>query len=380
MTPTPAVAARHIGRALMMLALGALGAAVPGRVRAQTPPPRAALPPEEGFLVPVDSSGLRVYLRHQAPSPRSRRSDLAPVLFVHGATFPSGLAAAFRFDGVSWMDHLAERGFDVWALDFLGYGKSDRYPEMREPASAHPPLGRADVTARQVAAAVEFVASRSGRLAVGSPGGSVRVSLLAHSWGTIPAGRYAGEHPERVARLVLFGPVARRDGPRDARVAEPAYVFVTAEEQRARFEGYVPDGADAVLEPHHIDVWGPAYLASDGSSATRTPPSVQVPNGPAADIHAAWHGALPYDPARITAPTLIVRGEWETITTDAEARWLYDALVRAPLKRDVKISRGTHVMHLERSRYQLYAEVAAFLSAGDLPPQARPGARSEAGR
>lgn len=106
-----------------------------------------------------------------------------------------------------------------------------------------------------------------------------------------------------------------------------------------------------------------AYLASDPSSGSRDPASVLVPNGPSADIDDAWSGHLPYDPARITAPTLIVRGAWETVTTDADARWLYDALRSAPLKRDVKIDRGTHVMHLEASRRQLYREVAAFLTA-----------------
>jgi pimeloyl-ACP methyl ester carboxylesterase len=299
------------------------------------------------------------------------------VLFIHGASFPSGLAAAFRFDGVSWMSDLAARGYDVWALDFLGYGKADRYPEMREPALAHPPLGRAPEAARQIAAAVEFIVSR--QVSRHASADLVRVSLVAHSWGTIPAGRYAGEHPGRVERLVLFGPVAPRDGSPPSGVS-PAYEFVTEEEQRARFASYVPDGEAAVLEPRHFAVWGPAYMATDPASTTRTPASVQVPSGPGADVDAAWSGQLPYDPGKITVPTLIVRGEWEKVTTDADARWLYDALTRAPLKRDVKISRGTHVMHLEQSRYQLYREVATFLAGGDVRPSPLSGARSEAGR
>lgn len=313
---------------------------------------------DELVRVPVAASQLRVLVRHRAPTGHGPGEMRAPVLFVHGATFPTALAAAFRFDGVSWMDDLAARGFDVWALDFLGYGGADRYPEMREPASANPPLGRAPAAAEQIAAAVAFVAGRTG---------APRVSIVAHSWGTIPAGRYAGEHPERVERLVLFGPVARRDGPPDTSAA-PAYWYVTEEAQRARFTGYVPAGERPVLDPRHLAVWGPAYLASDQASGTRTPASVQVPNGPAADIHQAWSGRLPYDPARITAPTLIVRGEWDGVTSDADARWLYDALRGAPLKRDVKISRGTHVMHLEESRHQLYREVGTFLAGDDVPP------------
>lgn len=52
------------------------------------------------------------------------------VLFIHGASFPSELASGFKIGGASWMDHLTNAGYDVFALDFLGYGKSDRYDYM----------------------------------------------------------------------------------------------------------------------------------------------------------------------------------------------------------------------------------------------------------
>lgn len=331
-------------------------------------PDAGTLPAEEVHFVPLDAGGLRIHLRHQRPAGSVACPATSPVLFVHGATFPSALAAAFRFDGVSWMTALASRGFDVWALDFLGYGEADRYPEMREPAMANPPLGRAPEAARQIAAAAAFIASRSASC---RPSDSAKLSIVAHSWGTIAAGRYTADHPGRVDRLVLFGPVSRRAGDADTS-AIPAWQEVTADEQAARFTGYVPAGEPPVFDSRHLSAWGPAYLASDPTSGDRSPPSVRVPNGPIADLVAAWSGRLPYDPARITVPTLIVRGEWETITTDADARWLYDALVRAPVRRDVKIGRATHVMHLETSRRELYAETALFL-AGDA--EARPVTR-----
>lgn len=53
--------------------------------------------------------------------------------------------------------------------------------------------------------------------------------------------------------------------------------------------------------------------------------------------------------------------------TDQDARWLFDALVASPIRRDVKIS-ATHLMHFERSRYALYREAEAFLLAGDAAP------------
>ncbi len=312
---------------------------------------------EQQFHVPVDSTGLRIFLRHLPAARTDANHNRAPVLFIHGSSFPSALAAAFKFDGTSWMDDLSRSGFDVWALDFLGYGGSDRYPEMRDPPFAHPPLGRADQAARQIAAAVAFITAHQR---------TTRVSLIAHSWGTIPAGLYAGTHPQRIDRLVQFGPVARREQTRDTSKI-PAYDFVTEEAQRSRFYGYVPKGELPVLDARHFAVWGPAYMATDSMSRTRTPASVAVPSGPDADIQDAWSGELRYDPGAITAPVLIVRGEWDKVTRDADADWLYNALTHSPLKRDVKISRATHVMHLEASRYQLYREVATFLSGGDVP-------------
>src|SRR5665213_690502 len=67
-----------------------------------------------------------------------------PVLYVHGATFPSACSISFKFGGVSWADELNRAGFAAWSLDFAGYGRSARYPEMA--ADAPPPgepLGRA---------------------------------------------------------------------------------------------------------------------------------------------------------------------------------------------------------------------------------------------
>ena len=74
---------------------------------------------------------------------------------------------------------------------------------------------------------------------------------------------------------------------------------------------------------------------------------------------------MAYDPERVRAPVAIIRGEWDAFCTDADARWLFDALASSPNKRDIKISRGTHLMHLETMRGALYRESIAFLAGGD---------------
>ena len=127
----------------------------------------------------------------------------------------------------------------------------------------------------------------------------------------------------------------------------------------------VPANQAAVLSKRHFDEWGPLYLDTDLESRTRSPESVKIPNGPTQEIAEAFAGHLAYDPASIQAPVAIIRGEWDSLVTDEDAQWLFEALKNARIKRDVKISRGTHLMHLEQSRFALYGEAQTFLDGRD---------------
>jgi pimeloyl-ACP methyl ester carboxylesterase len=273
------------------------------------------------------------------------------VLYVHGATFPSASSIFYRIAGTSWGDDLAARGFDVWAFDFAGYGGSDRPAAMAALAGA--PVGRADDAARQIERVVRHVTASRG-------GG--RVMLLAHSWGTLPAIRFAGAHPELVERLVLFGPVAQRDGKAAATTEAPA-LQVSAEDQWRSFQAGLPAGEASPIAPAIFEDWVRDYLASDKTAADRRPASVRVPSGPQADFNDAWAGRLPVDPSRVRAPTLIVRGAWDPITQDRDAAWLVAALRNVPGgARDAVLPRGAHRMHLEINRQALFDVVAGFLA------------------
>jgi pimeloyl-ACP methyl ester carboxylesterase len=109
---------------------------------------------EQTALIDSGRDGLRLLLRGLRATASARRGV---VLYLHGATFPSALSVAYRFDGVSWRDALCSAGFDVWALDFLGFGGSDRYPEMEADANANAPLGLAADVVGQVEAAAQFI-------------------------------------------------------------------------------------------------------------------------------------------------------------------------------------------------------------------------------
>jgi pimeloyl-ACP methyl ester carboxylesterase len=309
-------------------------------------------PAEEHVRIASPHAGLSLFLRHQKPARPTGRV----ALYVHGGTFPSALSIGYRFDGRSWADGLAEAGFDIWGLDFHGFGRlSDAYPAMDEPADANPPLGRAEDAAGQLESAMRFICGRHG---------IARLSLIAHSWGSIVAGQVAGRYPELVDRMVLFGPIARR-APTGDPVTLPAWRAITLHDQWTRFTADVPAGEKPVLSRRHFDQWGECYLDCDPESRTRTPAAVKVPAGAFQDIFDAWAGRLAYDPGLVRAPVAIIRGEWDGMCTGADARFLLDAFRHAAIRRDVKIGRATHLMHLESGRRALYRETETFLRGDD---------------
>jgi pimeloyl-ACP methyl ester carboxylesterase len=316
-------------------------------------------PREQHFRIPSPVTGLRLFLRYLPPA---RPADGPPkvVLYVHGGTFPSALSIAHRFDGRSWRDTLCDAGFHTWGLDFHGFGSlSDLYPEMAEPAEAHPPLGRIDSASDQLEHAVRFIRNHHG---------GALVSLIAHSWGTMVAGHFAGRHPDLLDRIVFFGAIAQRRARSDA-ARLPAWRLISLRDQWDRFTADVPQGAQPVLSRRHFDEWGERYLDADPASRTRSPAAVKTPSGAFQDIFDAWAGRLAYNPELIRAPVALIRGAWDSYCTDADALWLFNALTASPLRRDVKIARATHLMHLEENRYALYREAQAFLNGGDRPPR-----------
>ena len=314
-------------------------------------------PREQHFAIPGPEADLSLFLRY-LPSEQPQAGPRRAVVYVHGATFPSALSIAHRFGGRSWRDALCSAGFDVWGFDFAGFGHSDRYRQMAEPADMHPPLCTAADAARQLERVIEFVLEHQA-LSV--------VSLISHSWGAMPAGLFAAAHPSKVDRWVLFAPICRRPPRRyEKPPVFPAWRLVSIEDQWARFTEDVPAHEPPVLSRLEFDEWAALYLDSDPDSRTRNPPAVKTPLGPFSEIIAAWHGVLGFDPRAVATPVAIIRGAWDGLVPDEDARWLFDALERSPAKRDIKLSHGTHLMHLEKMRPALWRESIAFLLGRDV--------------
>jgi pimeloyl-ACP methyl ester carboxylesterase len=314
-------------------------------------------PREEHFHIPGPHQEMSLFLRF-LPAVKSGFQRRRAVLYVHGATFPSALSIAHRFDGRSWRDALNDAGFDVWGLDFHGFGHSDRYPQMNQPAADSPSLCVAEDAAKQVEVAARFILAQQGL---------EKLSLISHSWGAMPASRFAASHPRLIERLVLFGPIARRGQRRyETPPVLPAWRIVTPQDQWNRFIEDVPAHEPPVLSRSHFVEWSERYLDSDPESRTRDPAGVKTPLGPFSEIIKAWHGQLACDPSQVRCPVAIIRGEWDGLVGDEDAHWLFNAFTHAPVKRDIKIGRGTHLMHLEAMRLALWRESIGFLQGFDV--------------
>ena len=161
------------------------------QVQAQTP--RIVM---EEMMVPSDP-GIEIYVRNKRPADMTAFRSERTVLYVHGATYPASTAFDLPLGGLSWMDYLAQRGYDVYLLDIRGYGKSTRPKEMSEKADANPPIVRGDTAVKDIGAVVDFILKRRN---------IPRLSLIGWSWGTTTMATYTTQNAAKVERLVLYAP------------------------------------------------------------------------------------------------------------------------------------------------------------------------------
>ena len=84
----------------------------------------------------TDRADLRARARaRRRGAARSARSPIASSLFVHGAGTPAEVAFDVPYQDYSWMAYLARAGFDVFAMDTTGYGRSTRPAPMNDPCN-----------------------------------------------------------------------------------------------------------------------------------------------------------------------------------------------------------------------------------------------------
>jgi len=230
---------------------------------------------------------VRLFLWRKGPS--SGAPPRGTILFVHGSSMASQPTFDLHVPGrpeSSVMEWFAARGFDTWCMDNEGYGRSDK----SRPINCDIANGADDL-----AAGSEYILRTSG---------SQQLLVYGISSGALKAAVFTERHPERVARLALDAFVWTGEGsPTLAERRKRLPEFQSKHRRpidrkfvRSIFERDHPGTADAAT----IEAFADAILALDDS----------VPTGTYVDMCSK----LPLvDPARIPAPTLILRGQYDGI-------------------------------------------------------------------
>jgi len=293
------------------------------------------------------------------------------VLMVHGGFAPATVAYDLPYRDYSFMAELARQGFDVFAMSHTGYGPSPR-PLMDDPCNVDRdfqpeliPHVLKDVEAPRYP--FKLVSSRSEWDELETVIEYIRtlrsvekVSLVGWSTGAPRAGGFAALHPERVDKLVLFGPApyfAKDEPPAQMPEAGSPAILQTREfllhrrwQDHVRCEGQLedPEVCNAVWrELMAVDEVG-ARWGRDGQGIMRAPNRMNF----------GWRENL----AKIKAPTLMLLGEYDNYAKRLEA-WRG---LSAPQKLFIKVACASHFMQFERGRHLLYSATQSWLTSGTV--------------
>lgn len=295
--------------------------------------------------------GKKINVTHLKPIDKKLNEA---VLFIHGASFPSELASGFKMNGISWMDNFANAGYDVYALDFLGYGKSERYDYMSDKIIKDEQKGGGNEVVQDIDIVINYVLNELN---------ITKVHLIGHSWGATVSGHYATLFPNKINKLILFAPFTQRNDSTNWSKTEVFYEDLTPKERKEQFISKIPKGKEMTLSKDVLDKWEGKWLESDSTSKTRTPFSVRFPSAWEVDLYNCWNGNCFFNASEIKNSTLLIRGEWDTTFSFEDAEKLFTQLENVISKRYVVIDESTHVLHLEKNRFALYDEVKLFLKS-----------------
>ena len=316
-----------------------------------------------------------IYVRERVQAGAALRSASNAdrvAIFVHGAGTPAEVAFDVPQPDYSWMAFLARAGFDVFAMDTTGYGRSVRPGAMNDPCNlardrqgafvpglipgaCAPSYPHAMTTIasdwNDIGAVVDYV--RALRHVD-------RVSLLAWSLGGPRAGGYAAQHPEKVQKLVLLAPAYNRAAAAAAPPKMPpdgtAMNTQSREEFAANWDRQV--GCPGQYEPAVSDAVWSEMLASDPVGATWGPGVRRAPQTATWGWNAAMAG-------KTQTPTLMVAGQHDKQVSPDRVRELYADLA-APQKLFVDLACSSHNAMWEKNRLLLFRASLEWLTRGSV--------------
>jgi len=240
----------------------------------------------------ADGQDVRLFLwRKRLRDPASGGPRRGTILFVHGSSMASTPVFDLQLPGrpqSSVMDWFSRLGYETWCVDCEGYGRSDK----SRPVNADISCGADDLEA-----ASEYVMKQNR---------GEKLLLYGSSSGALRAGLFAQRHPERAKRLALDALVWTGEGSPTLAERKKRLAQFRASNRRPIDRAFI----HSIFTRDHagtsdlsvVDAFADAVLALDDS----------VPTGTYIDMSAN----LPVlDPAKITVPTLIMRGQWDGIAS-----------------------------------------------------------------
>lgn len=233
----------------------------------------------------------------------------------------------------SLMDFLASEGFDVFAPDVRGFGRSTKPEGHMTTAEA----------AEDLNAAVDYILKLRG---------TGKVNLLCWSWGTQYGGMFAMANPHKIFKYVSYAqmhndsPDIARRRPKIPAYRKSAYVTIPEEGWKGRFYSMTPAEAN---EPEVINEYA--------RSASRA--ELKTPTGPQLDMVTMMPMV---NPRLITVPSMIIHGEYDDVA-DMDGLIPFFLKLTNPYKRYVIIPDAGHMMHLQKGRVKFQQEISGFFKA-----------------
>ena len=281
------------------------------------------------YWVKKDSVPLYIF-RKRMEAPKS-------VLFlVHG----SSISSRPSFDLIppgrgeySLMNTFAQYGFDVWTMDHENYGRSGRTDANSDIASG----------VEDLKVAVDLVVKETGR---------EKIHFFGESSGGLRAGAYAMAQPNRVDRLVLGAFTYKgENSPTLKERAKQLDYYRTHNmrlRDRAMIESISTRDKPGTSDPAVVECLADVELKFGD----------QVPTGTYLDMTAN----LPVvDPAKVLAPVLLVRGEFDGIATVDDLSDFFKALPNGD-RQFVILPGMAHSVVLGVNRQHFWHAMHAFLT------------------
>ena len=279
--------------------------------------------------------GVKLFLFEKCAGDPAK--SVGTILFVHGSSMASQPTFDLQVPGrpeSSAMDHFARLGYDCWCVDMEGYGRSTKDRDNNAPIAQ----GADDC----YAAALYIQKLRGARplMVYGISSGALRAALFAQ------------RHPEMVARLALDAMVWTGEGsPTLAERRKKLPEFI-AKNRRPIDKPFVYSifnrDHPGTAEDRVIEAFADAITALDNS----------VPTGTYVDMCSR----LPVvDPEKITAPTIVMRGQWDGIASLQDLMNFFEKLPN-PDKQFTVMSGVSHASFQQKNYMMVYHILASFFS------------------